>query len=303
MKSRKIRFTRFVLILIILLFCRSNFQIPSVQSQENNQIKHMEYLFEFKFRNADGKSTFKTTIHLEINHTNFEFPGNGTIKYYVEDLIDDPLLLFMMNDVFPSEFINYFHNHEQDEYYQTFYTNRTESSSSTFNNSNSYVLFWMHETMEEITNFVNFGRVYFFNTSDPYSLAIDDIVTISHGSKRWSDSFGGRLFDTHLVSCFILFFEINIGDDEVFAHMYYDRTNGMLMFGHLYFKQVTETEKTIGELKIHHISSTFALAQKFNLWLIGTICVFCIAGCFIGWIGYTIIRNGEKIKPSRLDRI
>ena len=136
---------------------------------------------------------------MEINHTNFDFPGNGTIRYFVEDLIDDPRLLFMMNDVFPTEFINFFHNHEPNEYYQTYYTNRTESSDPNFSTGNSYTLFWMHETLDEITNFQSFGRVYFFNTSDPYSLAIDDIVTISHGTKRWSDSFAGLGYLFHFV--------------------------------------------------------------------------------------------------------
>ncbi|MHA1112362.1 MAG: hypothetical protein ACTSRE_14800 [Promethearchaeota archaeon] len=303
MKPRKIRFNRFILVMIIILFCTPNFLITPVKGAENDQIKHMEYLFEFNFENADEKMKFKTTIRLEINHTNYEFPGNGTIKYYVEDLIADPLLLLMLSDVLPSEFINFLHNHEQDEYFQTYYTNRTESTSPTFNTSNSYLPFWMHESMEEITNFVNFGRVYFFNTSDPYSLAIDDIVTISHGSKLWSDSFGGRLFHTHLVTCFILSLDIIIGDDEIFAHLYYDRANGMLMFGHIYFKQVIETEKTVVELKLYHITSTFSITEKFNIWLIGTISVFIIAGCLIGWIGYTIIRNEKIRKPSRLDQI
>ena len=97
--------------------------------------------------------------------------------------------------------------------------------------------------------------------------------------------------------------DIIIGDDETFAHLYYDRGTGMLVYGHLYFKQVTETEKTVGELKIHQISSTFLLSQQFNAWLIGTISVFIIVRCVIGWLGYTLIRNGRKIKPSRLDQI
>ena len=303
MKPGKIRFTRSILVLIMILFSTPNFLTTHVKGADNDQIKHMEYLFEFNFENADEKIKFKTTMRLEINHTDYDFPGNGTIKYYVEDTMNHPLLVLMLSDVLPSEFIGFLQNHEEDEYFQTYYTNRTESTSPTFNTSNSYLPFWMHETMDEITNFVNFGRVYFFNTSDPYSLAIDDIVTISHGSKRWSDSFGGKLFYTHLVTCFVLSLDIIIGDDEIFAHLYYDRANGMLMFGHLYFKQVIETEKTVVELKLYHISSTFPISEKFNTWLIGTISVFLIAGCFVGWIGYTIIRNGKKSKPSRLDQI
>lgn len=288
---------------VFLVISIPNFLCKKIGAEEDDQIEFMEYLFEYKYKDPDEKTSFKTSIQLEINHTGFNFPGNGTIKYYVEDLIADPPLLLMISQVFPPEFVNFLINHETNEFYQTYYYNRTESNNPNFNTSSYLTPFWMHETLDEIINFQSFGRVYFFNASSPASLAIDDIVTISHGTKRWSDSYGGKLFDTYTVTCFVLSIDFYIGDDVKFAHIYYDRATGMLMYGHLYVKQVTDSGKTIGEIKIHHVSSTFPISQKINAWLFATIGVLLALGCGAGWIGYNLIKNGKKKKPSRLDQI
>ena len=288
---------------MFLVISVPNILFTTANADENDQIEFMEYFFEYRYKDSEEKTSFRTSIQLEINHTGFEFPGNGTIKYYAEDLIQAPRLLLLMSQVFPSKFVNFFLNHETNEFYQTYYYNRTESNDPNFNTSNYLTPFWMHETLDEIINFQSFGRVYFFNSSSPSSLAIDDIVTISHGTKRWSDSFGGKLFDTHTVTCFVLSLDVFIGDDVTFAHIYYDRATGMLMYGHLYFKQVNESGKTIGEIKIHHVTSTFSISQKINGWLFAMIGVLLVIAFSAGWMVYSVIKNGKKKKPSRLDQI
>jgi hypothetical protein len=291
--------------LMILFFCISYqfLSVPQVSALNADQIEYMDYLMEFKYKNTNEKIHFKTRIQLEINHTGFEFPGNGTIKYTIENPMLDIRLLYIISQVLPPEFAEYFSDPESAEYLLTYYHNRTESPDPNFNTSNSYTIFWMHEDLEYITNFISFGRVYFFNTSNPFSLAIDNIGTISHGTKRWSETFAGRFFDFHTSICFILSLDIIIGEDETYFHMYYDRATGMLMYAKFYMKEFTETGKIFSQLEIHHVSSTFPVSERFNWWILLTITFFSGIGATFSWISYVLIGNRNRKKPSRLDEI
>ncbi|MBN2155197.1 MAG: hypothetical protein JW776_04085 [Candidatus Lokiarchaeota archaeon] len=288
---------------LLLFIVLQMIPICPVYADDSNQIEQMKYLFEFKFKDSEEKIQFSTNLQLDINHTGFDFPGNGTLRYYVHDPLSDVRLLLMLDQVFPTEYVNYLMYHESDEYYYSYYSNRTESTDPSVSANTSYTIFWMHETMEEITNYVNFGRVYFFNTSAPKSLVVDEIVTISHGPKRWSDTFAGKLFNPYAVTCFKLLLEVSIGDDETFVHCYYDRGTGMLMYAHMYIKRIRESERTIGELKIHHISGSFSISQSFNWWFLATIGASSLIAVAIGWMTYNFCKNDKKKHPSRLDQI
>lgn len=298
---RQCAYYRFLLMLLVI--SSSLLFIPTSSGSESDQIEYMDYLLEFKFKNSDENFDLKTRLQLEINHTGFVFPGNGTIKYTIEDAMTDSRVLYLISQVYPIEFVNYFSDPTSSDYLLTHYYNRTESPDPLFNTSKSFTIFWMHEEMDYIENFISFGRVYFFNTSSPFSLAIDDVVPISHGSKRWSETFGGRLFDTHISTCFILSIDAQIGDDRTYIHLYYDRATGMLLYGKFYVKQVTDDGKIISVMEIHHISSTFPITSSFNWWLILTIIVFSGAGAIVSWVIYNLVRNGPRKKPSRLDEI
>ena len=288
---------------ISFMFLCPIFFLSSASGSDSDQIKQMDYLLEFTFKNNDGKSTFKTRLQLEINHTGFEFPGNGTIKYTLQDPFVDPRLLYLVSSVFPVEYVNYFTDPSSADYFQVYYFNRTESSNPNFNTTNMYTIFWMQEEQEFIDVFLKFTRLEFFNTSSPKTLPIDEIKTISHGAKRWSETFGGKLFDTQVTTCFIVSRDILIGDDETYIHVYFDRATGVLVYGKYYIKQVSSSSKNELVLEIHQISSNFELADRFNWWLLLTITVFSAVGALAGWIIYNLVRNGGRKKPSRLDEI
>ncbi len=203
--------------------------IPQSQSGTNSyDLTLLNYSLDYYYKDDEKIYDESIKFNLKVNGTDRIYE-NGTIQYFLPDgNITDSTLLEKLELIFTVEQIEYFSNHSQNEYYQTYFQQRNETTNieplSNFNDEAQYLVFWLNST-ENGPNYLRSYRIIrFFDVKHPFNLAIDDeFPQLAAGS--WDGDKSDLRRPVEIINTYHLYIESN----GVTIDLYYDQKYAILL--------------------------------------------------------------------------
>ncbi len=297
MKSTRKPFFGKFLLLFVLSASGIIFGTTTITAEEGG-VFQSDYRFHVEYKSGETEIDMDEVLSLTINNNKGEFPGNGSIEYYIPVNITDEEILSTLELYLPGVFVEYVADHSVGEKLQMFFTGRIESPTAIPCEENAYyTLFWIYEEPNQTYRELN--RISFGNISQTSSMVIiDDNALLSSGdwiAEGLHYSFNPLVIETYVVS-----FRVSGIDLEVDIKGYYEKATGLLVYSSAFYQdRGVEFSSQISLISTDFPLETFD-NQAYPLAL----------GLSIGLGGLTIVLIVWRIKmkkqpkvPSRIDNL
>lgn len=295
------------LAILIISFSILFTSIPQAIGKSSNNSTDLTYRTSFYFKNSTLNIKINPTIDLIINHSGYEFPGNGTIHYYFSQNITQFAIINALKMFFTPNIITYIQNHTSNQYFTTFYSGRTESVDQILNVSDNdfWTYFWIAADQNSLENIQKGSYIYFFNESNPNGLGCDGKFVI--GTNNMDESHLNMWFSPTTTIAYRLSLDLSIGSTFFKIINYYDSNHGVLLRSDINFNTNNQLGDLQGDFSFLLIKSNLTLEKSFNYNFLILMFSFAAIVIIISLIAVKIIKSKKlsriNQKKNRLENL
>ncbi|MHA1673367.1 MAG: hypothetical protein ACTSYI_07045 [Promethearchaeota archaeon] len=186
----------------------------------------LSYSFSYTIQ-ENTTETDSLTLDLTILGDDLLY-GNGSIRYRLSDNIENEDLLEVLGLVFNPDQVEYFEDHDLEDYFETYFSYRRENyrnDPTDFADNASYTLFWLNSSDQSANFLRDFQQIPYFAVSDPFTLTLQKTHP-AVASPNWSPESEDLAKNVPIVESYYLFLNL---DNNLRIKLYYDLTWSLLL--------------------------------------------------------------------------
>ncbi len=200
--------------------------LPTNTIQAQNDELSLSYSFSYTIQ-ENTTETNSLTLDLAIMGDDLMY-GNGSIRYRLSDNIENEDLLEVLALVFNPDQVEYFEDHDPEDYFETYFSYRRENyrnDPTDFTDNASYTLFWLNSSDQSANFLRDFQQIPYFAVSDPFTLTLQK-TRPAVASPNWSPESGDLAKNVPILETYYLFLNL---DSNLRVKLYYDLTWSLLL--------------------------------------------------------------------------
>jgi hypothetical protein len=299
----------FCVIFILLNEFVSVFSFPtsSQVGQSSSQIES-HYRIIYSLSSGGQKDSGNIVLSMIINGDDYFF-DNGTIYYYIPTNLTSPLLINVLNLLFPQSITEYFQNHNLNQSIETFFSLRRETTEEipifSSNTEYFYSFFWINTT-GHIANYLSPRQLIpFYQSKTPYNLYIaDNLADLSSNTYQATPNALDQ--PVSLIKAFHLETTMDVsGDQNLQINLYYDTLWSQLLDAVCSYQSFTGNQSSYN-IEVNLIDSSLHMTTISNnpYWqaaLEEYIVIGCVSLIGLSIITWILIRRKRKLRLKKSD--
>ncbi|MHA1602353.1 MAG: hypothetical protein ACTSVU_09975 [Promethearchaeota archaeon] len=264
---------------------------------------NLNYTLKYESRGYDTEipeDIFNINLIISGNQSIY---GNGTIDYFLPTKnISDSLILEQLQNIFSSNQLEFFQNHQKDDSFQTNYSLRRESLTPNFtedfSKNASYTIFWINTT-GHLANYIRPIRsIKFFNVEDPFKLSIVKNLP-DLAEDKWDPSHKSLQKNVRILNVFKIGFYFQ---DTTQINLYYDKVHCVLLRADIDYNEKMDGKSNSIDLSIwlndSNLDFNFLETNPYHIAFQQKILVWSIIGSGFALLSVIIIFLLRKKKKS-----